>query len=849
METPQKTTPMMRQYGEIKDNYPETILFFRMGDFYEMFFEDAQAASKIMGIALTSRGDGVPMCGIPYHAYQPYLMKLIRAGKNVAICEQLEDPATAKGIVKRGVVRVVTPGTILEDEGLNSASNNFVAVLWTEKEQIFAAVADISTGQIFLEKCTPANINDITGRWKPAEVISHKEIEGLNRPVSVIDASFGTDTARRRVLEHYSAASEKSLGIDGEGYLKAIALLLTYTKNLMLDVKLKYPVTLAPENRLHLDSIAVKTLELVENSQDGSERNTLFSVLNFCRTSMGARLLKNWLRYPLRSKESILRRLEIVEYLSTQSELRGALFDALSTVYDMERITARLLAGRCSPRDLVWLKSSVVSFPKIKEMLLSAANPHLSETGETFNALEGIYSVIDAAIVDEPPLNIKEGGIIREGYDKNVDELKALRKDSRTHLLRIETEEKKKTGISTLKVKYNKVFGYYIEISKSNLDRVPEYYDRKQTLVNAERFTIPELKELETKLVYAEERLGELEYALFTQVRDTLANYSEMIRASAETVSEIDCLSSLAEAAVRNRYTRPQIGAFEEMDIREGRHPVVEKNITDNYVPNDLYLNSDDSRMAVITGPNMAGKSTYLRMTALVALMAHTGSFVPAAEAKIPLLDRIFTRVGASDNLAGGESTFMVEMTETANILHNATDKSLIILDEIGRGTSTFDGISIAWSVAEYILERLKAKTLFATHYHELTDIPSSIRGAVNLTTEVREWNDEVIFMRRVIRGTADRSYGIHVAKLAGLPDYVINRGYEVLSKLEKNEFGTDGTPKLSQSKIRQEKVVQQMLIFEDSPALDELRSMDINNMTPVEALNTLARLKKISEK
>ncbi|MGE4497981.1 MAG: DNA mismatch repair protein MutS [Deferribacterales bacterium] len=849
MEKPQKTTPMMKQYGEIKDNYPETILFFRMGDFYEMFFEDAQTASKIMGIALTSRGDGVPMCGIPYHSYQPYLLKLIKAGKNVAICEQLEDPASAKGIVKRGVVRVVTPGTILEDEGLNSASNNFVAVLWAEKAEIFAAAADISTGQIFLEKCAPSDINDIIGRWKPAEVISNKEQEGLSRPVSVIDASFGADTARRRVLEHYSAASEKSLGIDGEGWLKAIALLLTYTKNLMLDVKLKYPVTLAPENRLHLDSIAVKTLELVENSQDGSERNTLFSVLNFCRTSMGARLLKNWLRYPLRSKESILRRLEIVEYLSTQSELRNALFEALSTVYDMERITARLLAGRCSPRDLVWLKSSVISFPKIKELLISSGSPHLTETGEAFNALEGIYSVIDAAIVDEPPLNIKEGGIIREGYDKNVDELKALRKDSRTHLLRIETEEKKKTGISTLKVKYNKVFGYYIEISKSNLERVPEYYDRKQTLVNAERFTIPELKELETKLVYAEERLGELEYALFTQVRDTLANYSGMIRTSAETVSEIDCLSSLAEAAVKNRYVRPQVGSFEEIDIREGRHPVVEKNITDNYVPNDLYLNSDDSRMAVITGPNMAGKSTYLRMTALVALMAHAGSFVPAAEAKIPLLDRIFTRVGASDNLAGGESTFMVEMTETANILHNATDKSLIILDEIGRGTSTFDGISIAWSVAEYILEKVKAKTLFATHYHELTDIPSSLRGAVNLTTEVREWNDEVIFMRRVIRGTADRSYGIHVAKLAGLPRYVIDRGYEVLSKLEKNEFGTDGTPKLSQSKIRQEKVVQQMLIFEDSPALDELRSMDINNMTPVEALNALARLKKMSEK
>jgi DNA mismatch repair protein MutS len=839
---------MMKQYGEIKANYKDAILFFRMGDFYEMFFEDAEKASKIMGIALTSRGDGVPMCGIPFHSYHPYLLKLVRAGKNVAICEQLEDPSAAKGIVKRGVVRVVTPGTILEDEGLNSESNNFVIALWADKSDLYSAASDISTGEIYLEKTDLASVSNLIGMWKPAEIIANIELETINRPVNLQEGTTSTESARRKVLEHFGAANEKSLGIDGDGYLKAIALLLGYFKQLMLEVKLKFPVTLAPENRLHLDSIAVKTLELTENSQDGSERNTLFSVLNHCKTSMGARLLKTWLRYPLRDKNEILRRLEIVEYLSTQKELRNELFDALSTVYDMERITSRLLAERCSPRDLVWLKKSVQSFPMLKSLLLNSNNPHLIEIGEGFNALEGIYSVIDTAIVDEPPVNLKEGGIIREGYDASVDELRVLRKDSRTHLLKIETEEKKKTGISTLKVKYNKIFGYYIEISKSNLERVPDYYDRKQTLVNAERFTIPELKELETKLVYAEERLSDLEYELFDQVRKTLAKYSEMIRKSAETVAGVDCLLSLAEAAVQNRYVRPQIGGFDSIDIREGRHPVVEKNITNKYVPNDLYLNADDARMAIITGPNMAGKSTYLRMSALVALMAHIGSFVPAAEAKIPLLDRIFTRVGASDNLAGGESTFMVEMTETANILHNATQNSLIILDEIGRGTSTFDGISIAWSVAEFILDKIKAKALFATHYHELTDIPLSMSGAVNLTTEVREWNDEVIFMRRVIRGTADRSYGIHVAKLAGLPDYVIKRGYEVLSSLEKNEFGTDGTPTLSASKFKAEKVVQQMLVFDDNPAVEELRSMDINSMTPIEALNALAKLKKMAE-
>jgi DNA mismatch repair protein MutS len=841
---------MMKQYLEIKENYPDATLFFRMGDFYEMFLDDAVEASKIMGIALTSRSkeDNYPMCGIPYHAYQSYLIKLLKAGKNVAICEQLEDPAQAKGIVKRGVVRVVTPGTILEDEGLESASNNFVSSLWFEKNRLYSATADISTGEIYLEKGLSGSAADIVSRWSATEIISNADADISGRQPAVQEVSFTAETAVKRILYHYKkAASIKSLGMDEDGFAKSVAMLLAYFKKLMLDVKLKYPLTIAPENNLHLDSIAVKTLELIENSQDGGEKNTLFSVLNYTNTSMGARLLKNWLRYPLRNKTAILRRQEITEHFTLHADLRSAIAENLSKVYDMERITARLLAGRCSPRDLVWLKNSVACFPALRDLLADSGNPHLVETAETFNALEGVFSVIDTAIVDEPPLNIKDGGIIKDGYDKNVDELKSLRKDSRKHLMRIEAEEKTRTGISTLKVKYNKVFGYYIEISKSNLSKVPDNYERKQTLVNAERFITPELKELESKLVYAEERLGELEYSLFVQLRDTLAAFSDMIRSSAETVSEIDCLCSLAEAAVKNRYVKPEVGDFDELDIKDGRHPVVEKSISGQYVPNDIYLNSKDARMAVITGPNMAGKSTFLRMAALITLMAHTGSFVPAASAKIPLTDRIFTRVGASDNLASGESTFMVEMVETANILNNATPNSLIILDEIGRGTSTFDGISIAWSVAEYILETLRAKALFATHYHELTDIPSNIRGAVNLTTEVREHDEEVIFMRRVVQGSADRSYGIHVAKLAGLPEYVIKRGYEVLGGLEKRDSGqTDAKGPVSRQKT--EKVYQPMLIFEDNPALEELKKLDINSMTPVEALNTLMKLKNLAE-
>jgi len=852
MKETQNLTPMMKQYYENKDEHPDHILFFRMGDFYEMFAEDAVIASKILGIALTSRDkkkdDGVPMCGIPYHSYKSYLLKLLNAGKSVAICEQLEDPSQAKGIVKRGVVEVVTPGTILDDEGLSAESNNYFAAVHKEEDKLYVAVTDISTGEIFLEQTRAENIDEVLGRWKAKEIFADGTVKSDIFSIDVVDWKFSSQAASIKVMDHYNVGSPKAVGVDRHGFLCAIYLSLNYISRLMIDIRLKRPKIFTPDSILYVDSIAARTLELTENSIDGSDKNTIFSVLNKCSTSMGARELKRWLHYPLQNIEQILRRQEIVEFLVRSYDYRSSLDEMFENVYDLERIITRLLSGKCSPRDLVWLKNSVSSFPLIKALLMKADNPHLSEIGNDFDSLGEVYQLIDKAIVDEPPINIKDGGIIKSGYHEEVDEYRTISKDSKQILAQIEAQEKRETGISNLKIKYNKVFGYYIEISKANLDKVPIYYERKQTLVNAERFIIPELKELERKIVHASDRLATLEHELFTDVRKSLTFHTESLRRAAGVISELDILCSFAKTAEENGYIRPEIGDYDELTVRDGRHPVVEQAVKGDYVPNDIMLDGESHMLSVITGPNMAGKSTYLRTCAVIALMAHTGSFVPASSAKIGLIDRIFTRVGASDNLAAGESTFMVEMVETANILNNATPKSLIILDEIGRGTSTFDGVSIAWSVAEYILEKIKAKTLFATHYHELTDIALSSHGANNLTVEVQEWKDDIIFMRKVKPGSADRSYGIHVGKLAGLPEKVISRGYEILERLEKNEFNIDGTPNLSSKKHTESVAIQPMLVFNDHPVLDQLKDLDINSMTPLDALNALNELKKRAE-
>ncbi|MGA1862548.1 DNA mismatch repair protein MutS [Deferribacter thermophilus] len=843
-----KLTPMMKQYYEVKEKYPDCIIFFRMGDFYEMFDDDAIEASKILGIALTSRNKNddnpIPMCGVPYHSYQTYLDKLISAGKKVAICEQLEDPATAKGIVKRGVIRVVTPATVIEEESIKSADFNFLLSFYCANNTYFIALIDTSTGDLFISETK--NIFSAIDKWDPKEIIGNKDLNIKNVNFQLLNYSTFEKTVEMTIFDHFKIQSFTSIGIDNTNNAIPIYFALKYLDSILLDVTLKKPVYLNLNDELYLDSIAVNTLELVKNQRDGSTKNTLFQVLNFCKTALGERLLKFTLLRPLRDLNKIKYRQNVVEAFIFDQELKNNIQNLLKNVYDIERIASRLSAKRANARDLVWLKNSIKVLPEIKSHLINSNDPILKEFGEQFDNLEDIYELIDKAIVDDPPLQITAGGLIKTGFNNYIDELKKVKDDSTTLLARIEQKEREKTGITNLKVKYNKVFGYYIEVSKSNLSKVPDYFIRKQTLVNAERFITDELKELEVKILEAESKLTELEYQQFFEIREKVEKEIERVRNQANKIALLDMLLSFAEAAIRYEYTKPHINDSNEIKIIEGRHPVIEQTMNEPFVPNDIFINTEKDRLLIITGPNMAGKSTYLRMTALITILAHTGSFVPAKEANIGLVDRIFTRIGASDNLAKGESTFMVEMVETANILNNATEKSLIILDEIGRGTSTYDGLSIAWAVAEYISKYIKAKTLFATHYHELTDIALTTYGVKNYTIEVREWNDEVIFLRKIIHGSADRSYGIHVAKLAGLPEEVINRANEILTTLEKNEFSIDGSPKLAK---KSEVVIREpVLIFEEHPVIEEIRNIDINNMTPLEALNILAKLKGMLE-
>lgn len=848
MEKTEKITPMMLQFNEMKEKHPGSLLFFRMGDFYEMFGDDAIKASKILGIALTSRDrdkdNGLPMCGVPHHSYQSYLVKLLKAGLNVAICDQLEDPALAKGIVKRGVTRVMTPGTVVDEAALPASDNNFFACVHKDNHAYYLSFTDTSTGEVYLETSSASTIKDVLSRYTPKETITdyRSEITGSFE----FGGNFSENIAVREVTDHFGAASLRSLGIDDQKFACPLYMTVQYLKRVMLDVKLLKPKLVTDEDRVYLDSVASSTLELVRNSRDGGEDSTLYSVLNFTSTVMGARTMKKWLLNPLRNVNAILRRQEITEYFINHQDTADEIRKQLDMVYDVERIATRLGANRCTARDLVWLKNSTSTFPIIKYILDSCDNPHIAEMAQRFDALEDITGLIGRAIADDPPATIMEGGLIKTGYNPEVDELKNIKENSRSILLKIEAREKTATGISTLKVKFNKVFGYYIEISKGALDKVPDYYERRQTLVNAERFIIPELKELEEKILHADSRLFALEYELFSEIRQTAADNSPRIRTSASIISELDVLLSFASAAIKYNYVKPLVGSFDDIKIKDGRHPVVERNIKTGYVPNDIDIDITDSRLNIITGPNMAGKSTYLRMCALITLMAHIGSYVPASDAEIGLVDRIFTRVGASDNLAGGESTFMVEMVETSNILNNATDKSLIILDEIGRGTSTFDGVSIAWSVAEYIAENINAKTLFATHYHELTDIAMSCQGVKNLCTLVSEHKGELIFMRKVVEGTADKSYGIHVAELAGLPKEVVKKANAILKNLEKNELSPNG---IANTPTKQHKgepsVVQTMLVFDDHPVVEELRGMDVNSLTPLQALNILSSLKE----
>ncbi|MDH4098995.1 MAG: DNA mismatch repair protein MutS [Nitrospirota bacterium] len=863
-------TPLMRQYNEIKARYQDAILFFRMGDFYEMFGDDAVRAAKILEIALTARnkgkGDETPLCGVPYHAADGYLAKLVRQGFKVAICEQVEDPRLAKGIVKREVIRVVTPGTVLSPDLLNANDNNYLVSVSPFQDRIGLAFVDLSTGDIFVSRVSSdpsfSTLRDEIGRFAPTEAILPSRLESsplaemlremIRSVIPVEDRAFDTTRSEKVLTEYYGVASLDGFGCRdiNEAVSAAGATVYYLRENQKSAVdNLKELRVVFPEEFMVIDVASQRNLELIR-TVEGDRKGSLLHVLDHSITAMGSRLLKDWLLRPLRNVDAVVARQDGVTELREQLQLRHAVRELLEKVYDLERIISRISLGATGPKDMVALRESLRQLPPMGEAISGTTSNILSEVARSWDNAEDIHSLLQEAIEDNPPFSLKDGGVIRRGYHAELDEYRRLSTEGKDIIASIETRERERTGIASLKVRYNKVFGYYIEITKANLASVPDDYIRKQTLVNAERFITPELKEYEEKVLHAHDRMVELESTLFQQVREKVAAETRRIQWIAEKVALLDVLSALAETAHRNNYTRPEVLEGNDITIIEGRHPVVEQLAGGNrFVPNDLMLDDENNRILIITGPNMAGKSTYMRQCALICIMAQMGSFVPAQEAKISLLDRIFTRVGAADFMARGQSTFMVEMSETANILHNATAKSLIILDEVGRGTSTFDGLSIAWAVVEYLHEQKSgARVLFATHYHELTELALTLSGVKNVSVAVKEWNEEIIFLRKIIDGGADRSYGIQVARLAGLPAQVIERSKEILSNLEGKELNEIGEPKIAAtSHPAQRHDVPQLDLFtvQPDPVIKELLGVDLLNMTPLQAMNTLFELHK----
>lgn len=821
-------TPMMQQYRRIKAKLPpNTILFFRLGDFYEMFFEDAMEAASILNIALTKR-QKAPMCGVPYHAYETYLAKLIRAGKKVAICDQVENPAAAKGIVRREVTGIVSPGAVLSDQLLDSSKNNFLAGLYQNGPAYGLALLDLSTGEFWIEETENVNtLRDNLLRFTPAECIipasvleDHasplKEMAGHELNIMVTpyeDWMFEYATAYETLKSHFGVQSLDGFGCEGRrAGIGAAGGILHYVKNTLCrpaqnvrSLRLKNP-----DNFLFMDESTRSNLDLVEarisprggpagDVLRGEGAVTLLGVLDATKTAMGGRRLREWVLRPLADKAAILRRHEAVAIFCEDRTLLRNLRDELAQVRDLERLVARLASGSGGARDMRSLAQSLGALTKVRDLLCGMEKNMLAVLGQQIAPLPALAGLIERAIVDEPPAALKEGGAIRAAYNAELDALREAATKGRAWLAEYQTKEQKRTGIKTLKVRYNQIFGYYLEVSKGQAANVPADYSRKQTLVNAERFITPELKEFENKIIGAQDRAVALEAELLIEIRDKILLESGKILQSADAVAALDALSSLADRALSLRYVRPVMTDERSIRIKDGRHPVVEQIPSgDRFVPNDTLLDCEANRLIIITGPNMAGKSTYIRQVALITIMAQMGSFVPAAEAEIGVVDRIFTRVGAGDDLVHGRSTFMVEMQETANILNNATGKSLIVLDEIGRGTSTFDGISIAWAVAEYLHDNIKAKALFATHYHELTDIAVTMKGVKNYNVLIREDNDRVVFLRKIVAGAADKSYGIQVARLAGLPQDVVDRAREILLNLEEGEFEEAGQPKIA---------------------------------------------------
>ena len=871
-------TPMMKQYMETKSQYQDCILFYRLGDFYEMFFEDALTASRELEITLTGKNCGqeekAPMCGVPYHAVEGYLNRLVAKGYKVAICEQVEDPKTTKGIVKREVVRIVTPGTNLDTQALDETKNNYIMCIVYIADRYGVSVADISTGDYFVTEIPDsAKLLDEIYRFSPSEIICNEafymsgvDMDGMKDRLGITIYSleswyFDDEVCRKKLLEHFEVSSFAGLGLADYdcGIISAGALLqylLETQKNSLSN--LTHITPYAAGKFMMIDSSTRRNLELCETLREKQKRGSLLWVLDKTKTAMGARTLRKYVEQPLIDKTEIIRRLDAVQELKEQAISREEIREYLSPVYDLERLITKIAYGSANPRDLTAFRSSLEMLPALLYILQEMKAELLKDLAVDLDPLEDLCILVKKAIREDPPIAMKEGNIINDGYNEEVDKLRRAKSDGKDWLAKLENDEREKTGIKNLKIKYNKVFGYYLEVTNSYKEMVPEYYTRKQTLANAERYITPELKELEDMILGAEDKLYALEYELYSEVRDLIASQIERIQKTAKAVAALDAFASLALVAERNNYVRPKINEKGVIDIKEGRHPVVERMIPNEmFISNDTYLDDKKHRISIITGPNMAGKSTYMRQTALIALMAQIGSFVPAKSANIGLSDRIFTRVGASDDLASGQSTFMVEMTEVANILRNATSKSLLILDEIGRGTSTFDGLSIAWAVIEYISDSrlLGAKTLFATHYHELTELEGKIDNVNNYCIAVKEKGDDIVFLRKIVKGGADKSYGIQVAKLAGVPELVIGRAKEIVEELSDEDITARVSEIASKERVVKKKPkvkkyddvdIAQMSLFDtvkDDDVLEELKNLDVGNMTPFDALNTIYRL------
>ena len=871
-------TPMMQKYMETKKEYPDCILFYRLGDFYEMFFDDALTASKELEITLTGKSCGLeeraPMCGVPYHAVENYLNRLVTKGYKVAICEQVEDPKLAKGLVKREVTRIVTPGTNLNMQALEATKNNYIMCITYTPTKIGLAAADVTTGDFYTTEVEDGRrLMDELMKYSPSEIICNDafyvsgfDIADLRNRLHIAVGTiepyyFDDEGCEKCIMRHFGTKSLIGLGLEDfpVGTIAAGALLqylLDTQKNDLVHIN--HIQSYLTSKYMLLDSSTRRNLELCETLREKQKRGSLLWVLDKTKTAMGARTLRSYIEQPLLNKADMEARLDAVEELSKDSVSCDEIREYLNPIYDLERLLSKVTYKTANPRDLIAFRNSLEMLPHIKTVLQGFHKELLCKIHDDMESLEDIYALIDAAIEEEPPLLVREGGIIKDGFNEDIDMLRNAKRDGKQWLAQLEEEDRERTGIKNLKIKYNKVFGYYFEVTNSFKNLVPEDYIRKQTLANAERYTTPKLKEMEDTILNAEDKLYTLEYDMFCEIRDKVASQLERIQKTAKAIARLDVFASLSYVAERNHYVRPKLNEKGIIDIKDGRHPVVELMIDhDMFIANDTMLDSNSHLISVITGPNMAGKSTYMRQSALIVLMAQLGSFVPAKSANIGIVDRIFTRVGASDDLASGQSTFMVEMNEVANILRNATSNSLLILDEIGRGTSTFDGLSIAWAVIEHISNKklLGAKTLFATHYHELTELEGKINNVNNYCIAVKECGDDIVFLRKIIKGGADRSYGIQVAKLAGVPDMVINRAKEIVEQLTDNDIiekvqsiavDVKNDTKAKKQPKYDEVDLAQMSLFDtvtDEDVLKELEELEISTMTPLDAMNTLYRL------